>query len=143
MGRLELDSHADKACIGSDCCIIAYTEKVCQITPFHPGYETIKDVPIVQAATAYTDIETGNTFILIINEALYMGDTLQSSYLNPNQMRCHGVIVDDIPRHLAPNPSTATHSIYVPSLNLHIPLSLDGIISYFPTQPKYSRVRNL
>jgi hypothetical protein len=66
--------------------IIAHTEKACQVTPFHPKYEPIKDLPIVQAATACTDVETGKTFILIINEALHMGENLQSSYLNLNQM---------------------------------------------------------
>jgi len=132
-GRLELDTHADTACVGSDCRIIAYTEKVCQVTPYHPGYEPIYDVPIVQAAVAYTDAETGKMYILIINETLYMGDSMRCTYLNPNQMQHHGVIVDDIPRHLSPSPSTATHSVYIPSSNLRIPLHLDGIISYIPT----------
>jgi len=133
IGHLELDSHADTAYIGADCRIIAYTEQVCQVTPFHPEYEPIKDVPIVQAATDYTNAETGNTFILIINETLHMGESLKSSYLNPNQMQCHGVVVDNVPRHLMQDPSAATHSIYILSADLRIPLCLDGIISYIPT----------
>jgi uncharacterized protein YaeQ len=47
----------------------------------------------MRQATAYTDRETGKFYVLIINEALHMGDTLHSSYLNPNQMHCHGLIV--------------------------------------------------
>ena len=115
MGQLELDAHADTACVGSDCPIVTFTEKVCNVTPYHPEYNPIQNVPIVQAAAAYTDPDTGRTSILIINEALYMGSNLGTSYLNPNQIRYHGVIVDDIPRHLAPDPSLATHSIYIPS----------------------------
>jgi hypothetical protein len=132
MTYIDLDTHADTSCIGSDCRVIAYTEKTCEVTPFHPGYDSIQDVPIVQAATAYTCPETGQTYILIINQALYMGDTLSTSYVNPNQMRHNGVIVDDIPKHLAPEPAKATHSLYFPSHELRIPLQLNGIISRFP-----------
>jgi hypothetical protein len=132
-GRLELDTQADTTCVGSDWHVIVYTEKVYQVTPYHPGYEPIIDVPIVQAALAYMDTETGKIYILIINETLYMGDSMECTYLNPNHMRHHGVIVDDIPRHLSPNPSTASHSIYVPASDLRIPLQIDGVISYIPT----------
>jgi hypothetical protein len=96
-GMLELDSHADAACRGADCQVIAYTEKVCEVTPYHSSYAPMEDIPIVQAATAYTDPNSGKTYILIINEALYMGDTMSRSYINPNQMQHFGLIVNDVP----------------------------------------------
>ncbi len=43
------------------------------------------------------------------------------------------MIVDDCPKHLAPDPSTATHSIYILDHNLRIPLLVKGVISYIPT----------
>jgi hypothetical protein len=131
-GALELDSHADTACIGADCRVISYTEKVCHVTPYHSDYEPIQDVPIVKGATAYTDSETGKTYILIINEALYLGDTMMTSYLNPNQLRHHGLVVNDVPKHLSINPDDDAHSIFIPAANLRIPLHLKGIISYIP-----------
>jgi hypothetical protein len=51
---LELDTHADTSCVGTDCRIVASSEKTCEVTPFHPDYHPIRDVPIVQAAAAYT-----------------------------------------------------------------------------------------
>jgi hypothetical protein len=57
---------------------------------------------------------------------------MECTYLNPNHMRHHGVIVDDVPRHLSPNPSTVTHSIYVPASDLRIPLQIDGVMFYNP-----------
>jgi hypothetical protein len=33
--------------------------------------------------------------------------------MHPNQLRTNGVIVNDVPVHLAPDPSKATHSIYI------------------------------
>jgi len=128
-GYLKLDSHADTACVGADCNAIHYIEHSCEVSPFHPGYEPLLDVPIVQTTTAYTDPENGKTYILIINETLPLGDALGASYLNPNQMRAHGLVVNNTPHHLASIPSTATHSIFIPLSNLWIPLTLKGIVS--------------
>jgi hypothetical protein len=33
---IELDSHADTTCAGANCRVIAYTDKVCSISPYHP-----------------------------------------------------------------------------------------------------------
>jgi hypothetical protein len=65
----------------------------------------VDGIPVVQAGTAYTHPETGETVILVVNQGLYMGDMLNSSLLNPNQLWSFGIIVDDCPLHLAPDPS--------------------------------------
>jgi hypothetical protein len=90
----------------------------------------LTDVPIVKAAMAY-DAPTGETYILVFPQAMYMGNFLDYSLLCPNQLRHHNIIVDDVPRHLAPNPQLATHSITTPSKNITIPLQLNGVVSYF------------
>lgn len=59
-GFVDLGTHADTCTIGANFCITAYTEMSCNVTPYHPKYESIDNCPIVQAATAYTDEETGN-----------------------------------------------------------------------------------
>jgi hypothetical protein len=69
----------------------------------------------------------------VINQALYVKD-FPHTLINPNQLCCNRIEVNDCPWHLAPDPSKATHSIYVPSLKLHLPLSMKGIISYLPTK---------
>jgi hypothetical protein len=112
--------------------VISYTEKVCHVAPYHSDYGPIQDVPVMKGATAYTDSEMGKTYILIINEALYLGDTMRTSYLNPNQLRHHGLVVNDVPKHLSINPNDDAHSIFLPLVNLRIPLHLKGIISYIP-----------
>jgi len=128
---LELDSHADTCTVGSNCRIISYTAKNCHVSPYHPQYKAIENVPIVQAGVTYVHPETGLKYILIINQALYIKE-LPNALINPNQLRVNGLIVDDCPRHLAPNPETATHSIQVPNQKLHLPLQLKGILSYLP-----------
>lgn len=127
-GFIELDTHADISCVEANCRIVYVTKNVCQVHPYHPNYDAIEEVPVVQAATAYDDAETGITYMKIINQALQIPD-LETTFLNLNQMHMNGIIVDDIPKHLAPNPEIATHSINVPNTDLHITLKLKGIIS--------------
>jgi hypothetical protein len=117
--------------VGSNCRIISYTAKNCHVSPYHPKYKAIENVPIVQAGVTYVHPETGAKYNLIINQALYIKE-LPNAIINPNQLRANGLIVDDCPQHLAPDPETATHSIQVPDQKLHLPLQLKGILSYLP-----------
>lgn len=89
-------------------------------------YEPEANIPVVKAATAYTD-STGTTYILVLNQALHFPD-LDGSLLN--QMWVNGVIVDDCPQHL-PDHSTppSMHSSYFLGHDFCIPLEMGGIIS--------------
>ena len=68
--------------------------------------------------------------MLVIYEALYFGDDLKDSLLDPNQLRAAGVIVNDAPQQFD---ATSSHSISV-SGTLEIPLKMHGVISYFDTR---------
>ena len=73
-----------------------YTDRTCTVSPYDDQeYKPVTDVPIVQAATGFTS-SNGRNYILIINEALSM-PSLDHSLWNPNQMRGHGVEVNDNP----------------------------------------------
>jgi hypothetical protein len=88
---------------------LEYTGDVAETAPFAHSYQKMDNIPIVKAALAYDDAETGETFILNINQALYFGSKVAHVLLNPNQMRSNGIIVEDVPRHLSRGLST--HSI--------------------------------
>jgi hypothetical protein len=86
--------------------IVEYTGKTCNVAGYNknnPNDELV-DVPIINAATAY-DALTGQTNILVLSQALYLGNVIEYSLLCPNQMRYNSVIIDDVPRHLAPDPT--------------------------------------
>ena len=72
MGRSELDSHADTIVAGANCCVIYYTGRECDVSPYSSDYKPVKGVPIVSAATAWQSPESGQLYILVLNEALYM-----------------------------------------------------------------------
>ncbi len=90
-----------------------------------------KNVPIVTVATAL-DNPDGSKVILILHQALYLGDKIENTLLCPNQMRCYGI--DVVPIHLAPTNKPSTHSIYATEDNFNIQLSLNDDISYFRTR---------
>jgi hypothetical protein len=82
-GRCEMDSHADTCVAGSYCVVLEYTGRVAAVEAYSPDYPS-KQVPIATVATAYDCPTSGATFVLIINEALYFGDSLHFSLLSPN-----------------------------------------------------------
>lgn len=140
--KAELDSHADTTVAGSACKLLELTEQSCDVFPYSEQYEPIANVPIAKVATAYDHPQTGETFILVFGQVLYMPDTLEHSLLCPNQLRANGVRVDDIPRHLSQD-GKSTHSIYFPNEQVSLPLRLKGVISYLETRyPTHDELQN-
>ena len=56
-GRCEMDSYADTTVAGKNCAVLRYTDRSCAVAPFSDKYTSMKDIPIVSAATGYTSGE--------------------------------------------------------------------------------------
>jgi hypothetical protein len=82
--------------VGANFTAISLTGRTVDVQPFHQAYEPTKGVPIVTAATCLVT-DDGQTFILIVHEALWFGAAMKYSLLNPNQLRMNGVEVWDNP----------------------------------------------
>ena len=137
-GRRELDSHADTVVLGSNCVVLHHTGKVCEVSPYTDECDIITDVPVVRGVTLWMDQHTNEEYILIFNEALWMGDTLAHSLINPNQLRAFGTLVQDNPFHTDPL------GIKAPPYDLEMPLRTAGTIIYADThvlKPKSDKVR--
>jgi len=133
-GTCELDSHVDTCIAGPNCIVLEHTDQVVNVSAYSEELDTMESIPIVTAATAIDDPRTGTTTILILGQALYMGDKVKNTLLCPNQMRAYGIIVDDVPLHLAPRDKPSTHSIFSPKDEFTIPLIMKGIFSCFFTR---------
>lgn len=72
-------------------------------------------MPIVKAAVAYDNPDTGETLVLHI-------------LLNQKQMRMNGLIMEDVLKCLS---HSSSHSIIIKEENVEILLQLKGIIFYF------------
>ena len=53
-GRVELDSHANTTVLGSNCMVLAYTGKECEVSPYADEYDAIRNVPVVTGSTVWT-----------------------------------------------------------------------------------------
>ena len=126
-GRCELDSHADTIVAGSNCIILNYTGKVCDVSPYRDDYDPVSNVPIVKAATAWQSSVTGQVYILVFNESLWMGDSMDMTLINPNQLRHFGTDVQD-------NPSSPLPlSIITEDREFCMELLMEGTIIYANT----------
>ena len=79
-----------------------FTGKECDVAPYTDAYDIIKAVIIVQATTSYENTETGETKILFLNEAIWMGETMDHTLVNSNQLRAYGMTVQENPFAEAP-----------------------------------------
>ena len=59
--RTELDSHANMVVIGMHAYILNNTGRTTEVSPFTSSYETLKNVPIVDAIIAYDCLFSGKT----------------------------------------------------------------------------------
>jgi hypothetical protein len=111
--------------------VLYYTGEKVSVSPFIGEYQSLPDIPIAAVATAWDDPVSGDTVILVINQALYFGDRMKHSLLCPNQLRHYGLKVNDVPQEFG---SGSSHSIIIPDFDLELPLELSGVISYLPTR---------
>ena len=110
----EADTAADTCCSGINHRPISFTGQTCEVQGFHDDMSAIKDIPVATTATAYTDQETGQTYILIFNEALYFGSTMDHSLVNPNQIRASGISVSDDPYDKTRGFGIAHEEVFIP-----------------------------
>ena len=95
--QIELDSHADTIVAGSNCVVLQYTGDECDVSPFQKDYDDIKDVKIATVATAWQSPHSGQIYILVFHQALWMGELMDHTLVNPNQLRYYGTHVQDNP----------------------------------------------
>jgi hypothetical protein len=106
---------------------LSFTGRVCDVSPYSSEhYESEKNVPIITGATAYTCQESGQTYILVINEGLRLGPKMSHSLLNPNQMRYNGITVHD-------NPFDSHNPLSVEHDEVTLPLSISGTNIFLDT----------
>ena len=110
----ELDTNADTCCLGRNFIVLQSTYRTADVYAYDTSIQPIENVPIVTAATAYDDVATGDTFILVFNESLYYGDKLDHSLINPNQIRSYGLPLWD-------NPYDPDHDL---SIEIHADLTI-------------------
>ena len=125
IARCELDTRADTTCCGKNFIPLMFTGQTCDANGFHGDLETISDVPVATCATVWQHPK-GMRFILVIHEALYFGDSMDHSLINPNQMRAIGINVWD-------NPYDKERDFGIVVDGVMIPFDSEGSTIFFDT----------
>ena len=104
------------------------------VTGFDPS-QAPRTARIVDCVVKYTCPGTGDNYLLQINQALHIPE-MEHCLLCPMQCRVNGVLINEVPKYLSPDPTDSTHSITIPQQDdaaqpLIIPLRLEGVVSYF------------
>jgi len=97
------------------------------VSPYRDDYTPVTNVPIVNAATAWQSPNTGQTYVLVFNESLWMGDSMDTTLVNPNQLRHYGTQVQDNPM------SEFPLSIITEDNEFSMELMMQGTIIYADT----------
>jgi hypothetical protein len=127
VARNELDTRADTICAGANFMCIHPTGMTCSVQGFHQSFAPIPEIPVATVATAWDDPTTGQTFILIIHQALYFGKQLDHSLINPNQIRITGIPVCD-------DPFDKHRSLGIDLGDFNIPFQTEGNTIYFESR---------
>jgi hypothetical protein len=129
---LKLDLHADTSILGRHALItLDYNIPVAIV-----GYDKALGTRIYQTVSgvvASTDPQTGTTLHLVINQAIHIPH-LDHHLLCHMQCRVNDVIVDEMPKFLAPQPTDQTHALTLtdpdnPLQPVILPLDLRGVTS--------------
>ena len=82
--------------LGVNCHVVNYSGKQTEVHPFSPEHKALQ-VPIVDAVIQYDYLYSGETFMLVCKEALYVPE-MKHNLIPPFLTREAGLIVDDLPK---------------------------------------------
>ena len=133
MSAIELDSHADSPVVGKHARIIRNTGNQVRVSGFSDEIGKPLDAEIVDAVLCYDCEYTGESYLLVIRNAIYM-KRMAVNLIPPFMMRMAGLDINKCPKFLARSPTIEHHSIYFPEEDLRIPLKIQGIILYLPVR---------
>ena len=133
ISRCELDSHANMVVIGTEAFYFESGGRVCDVSPYDKS--RVRTLPIKDAALAYDCPYTGSTTILIFRNTICVPE-IKYNLIPPFILREAGITVNEQAKIHCKDPSEDDHAISFKDLSsdLRIPMSLNGVFSYFKTR---------
>ena len=140
--RSELDSHADTCVVGNKTALVIHDfDRPVRVQGYSPNVGAKEDCHVVSAVVAYDHPTSGQTYMLIINQAILIPE-IDHNLLCPMQLRDNGIKVNDEPKHMLQDADEYHHAIAIPAsdwdspdnIPFIIPLLLNGVTSFFPSR---------
>ena len=130
----ELDTHTDTCVIGWHALITECHDRVVNVSGYDTSKEAVKNLEIVNVAITVDNVDTGESHILIINQAVH-APTMDHNLLCPTQMKMHSAIINDTPKSFLNNPKDDDHCVLLQNeeleKSLRIPLTIKGVSPVF------------
>jgi hypothetical protein len=102
----------------------------CRHQWFHDYFGVLNEISITTCCTAIDHPDLQEMLIVVCHESLYFRNGMEDSFINPNQLRANGLVVDTCPRQFLGH--QLMHGIYyVPDDDFFILFCLHGCISFF------------
>ena len=144
--KLGIDSWADTCCAGRHAHVLEFIEgKTVTASDFSSDLGSLTNLSMANVAYAY-DTPHGETLLLIVNNAIYLGDNMTDSLANPVQCMDNDVQIDIRPRFYYPTEPSA-QTIHFPSDNITLPIEYEGPLPYIivrrPTQTELDTCHRL
>ena len=105
--------------------------KIVNATGFTPSLGSMNGLPIAHVVYAHDALD-GSVLLLECNNAIYLGENMEDSLINPIQCEENGVRVDVRPRVYYPSSSTAQSLVFDDGTILGI--IYDGVLPYVPVR---------
>ena len=142
--KIELHSHADACVAGSHCLVVHDHNRSVNVYEYEFKAGS-KHACKVNATVVYDQPELGQVVIFLFNQAIEM-KVLNHHPLCPMQCHMNGVLINKVPKFLAPVLSETVHTIQIENtFNAIHPIifsfTVNGVTSYFdmrnPTWEEY------
>ena len=92
----EFNTRSDTICVGANWRLLSASGHCWDVYGFHDDFKGTLDVPVARVARGIHN-ENRSVHIMIVNQALYFGASLEHSPIKPNQIRHLGIPVSDNP----------------------------------------------
>ena len=122
-----MDTHADMACAGLNWQVMELTGIECEVSPFLDSYKPTNNVPVTRCGTVWTNKALGQDYLLVADQMLFFGATLQHLLINPNQVRAYGIDVND-------NPFNTDTPFSIDCDEAFIPFDACGMVVHFESR---------
>ena len=125
--RNEMDTHADTSCAGSNWTPLEFTGEICEVSPFLNSYKPVSQIPVAKCCTVWMDKTTSQEYLLVGDQMLWFGSSLEHTLINPNQIRAYGIPVYD-------DPFQPRQPIGIDSPDVFIPFDTTGTLLHFESR---------
>ena len=133
ISNTELDYHVNMVVFGNQAFVFSNSGQYANMQAFAVKVQALSEVPIVDAVIAYYCPHSGDTYLLVVRNALCV-PSMDNNLVPPFILREDGLILNYNPKIHCEDPSVEYHSLLDQETGLRIHFTLSGTFLVFETR---------